>query len=127
MNITLLTGNLTREPEKVENIKEGTLCRMTLAVNETYTKNDGTRAVSFFNVMVWNKPAENCLKYLHKGSKVAVAGRMQQRSWENEKGERKYATELVATEIEFISTPKNDNEKSKESKELTPVDDELPF
>lgn len=121
MQQTLMIGNLTKEPENVE-MQNNKLCKLVLAVNENYTNNNGEKVVQFFNVVVWNKLAENCLKYLHKGSKIAVLGRIQNRTWEDEKGMKKYAVEIVATDIEFLSPKKEDSIK------LTPVEDkDLPF
>lgn len=123
MNISFLTGNLTKEPQKVE-LDGKSLCKLTIAVNENFTKEDGTRPVQYFIVTAWNKVAENCLKYLKKGSKVSIVGKIQNRSWEDKDGTKRYAIEIVATEIEFLSTP-----KSKEIPEACePIeDDSLPF
>lgn len=105
MNISFLTGNLTKEPQKVE-LDGKSLCKLTIAVNENFTKEDGTRPVQYFIVTVWNKVAENCLKYLKKGSKVSIVGKIQNRTWEDKDGTKRYAIEIVATEVEFLSTPK---------------------
>lgn len=124
MNVSYLIGNLTNNPEKVEGTNK-TLCKLNIAVNANYTEADGTRPVQFFNVAVWGVLADNCLKYLKKGSKVAVVGKLQTRSWESKEGEKHYTTEIVANEVEFLSSPK---EKTSEVKNATPIDDEgLPF
>lgn len=123
MNISILVGNLTKDPQKVEGVQK-TLCKISLAVNENYTK-DGERPVQYFSVSVWGKLAENCLKYLKKGSKITVIGKLQNRSWEDENGVKRYAQEIVANEIEFVSTPK---EKEQVPESCEPVeDDTLPF
>ena len=117
MNICYLIGNLTRQPQEVE-LENKQLCKLTVAVKENFTVN-GERPTQFFNVAVWGALATNCLRYLDKGSKVAVAGRLQTRSWDDN-GTKKYAVEIVATEVEFLSSPKG--------KEMTPIKDEnLPF
>lgn len=123
MNISFLTGNLTKEPQKVE-LDGKSLCKLTIAVNENFTKEDGTRPVQYFIVTVWNKVAENCLKYLKKGSKVSIVGKIQNRTWEDKDGTKRYAIEIVATEVEFLSTP-----KGKDLPEACePIeDDTLPF
>lgn len=127
MFITYGFGNLTREPEKVETSNGKILCKMSIASNESYTKEDGTRPVQYFNVVVWNKLAEICLKYLKKGSKVFVQGNPQNRSYETADGEKKYIYEIVADKVEFIGMPKGKEEKA-EQQEMTPIDDEdLPF
>ena len=124
MNISFLIGNLTKEPQKVE--KEGkTLCKLTIAVNENFTKADGTRPVQYFMVTVWDKLAENCLKYLKKGSKVSIVGKIQNRTWEDADGIKKYAIEIVANEVEFLSSPKSKTDAPEGCKPIE--DDNLPF
>lgn len=122
MNIIMLVGGVIKEPEKVEGTN-ATLCKLFIAVNENFTRENGERPVQYFNVAVWGKLAENCLKYLHKGSKIGIVGKIQNRSWEQD-GVKRYATEVVANEIEFITTPKQD----KKDEQMTPIDDDvLPF
>lgn len=119
---TFLIGNLTRDPEQV-NISDKIVCKFSVAVNEMYVKQDGTRPVQFYNVIVWNKLAENCLKYLKKGSKIGLVGNPQNRCYEKD-GEKKYVYEIVAEEIEFLFSAKQKDDKP----ELTPIDDDnLPF
>lgn len=121
MNVTMLIGVLVKDPQKVE-LDGKSLCKLNIAVSENFTK-DGERPSQFFNVAVWNKMADICLKYLKKGSKIAVIGKIQNRSWEDKDGVKHYANEIVASEIEFLSTPKN-----KAPKDTTPVnDDKFPF
>jgi single-strand DNA-binding protein len=127
MNICYLVGNLTKEPEMVQTDKA--LCKLSIAVRENYTKGDGTRPSQFFNVAVWGKIGESCGKFLKKGSKVAIVGKMQNRSWEDKDGTKRYAMEVVATEVEFLSTPKDEVKATPmtdaEVKQLD--DDGLPF
>lgn len=111
MQISLFIGNLTKDPEKVQGQD---LCKLCIAVQENYTTRDGVRPTQFFNVAVWNKMAEICVKRLKKGNKVAIVGRIQNRSWEDKDGIKRYAQEIVATDIEFLQY-NNDNE------------DDLPF
>jgi hypothetical protein len=84
------------------------------------------KAVEFLNVIVWGKTAENCVKYLNKGSKISVVGKVQTRKWEDEKGNTKFAVEVVAQEIEYLSVKK----KEEKREEFEPIDDpdgQLPF
>ena len=101
MNICFEIGNLTDEPIKIEGVD---LVKFSIAVRANFTKADGTRPVDFFNVAVWGKMGENCLKYLHKGNKVAIVGRWQNVTYEKN-GEKKTSSEIVATDIEYL-TPK---------------------
>lgn len=131
MNITMLVGNLTKDPEMIQGT-EKSLCKFSIAVRENYTKEDGTRPSQFFNVAVWGKVGESCGKYLKKGSKVAVVGKIQNRMWEDKDGIKRYAIEIVATEIEFLSTQKQDVEVvakplTEEQVQKFIDDDGLPF
>ncbi len=106
MNKVFLIGNLTRDPETSETQSGVNVCRFAIAVNRNYTANDGTRETDFFNITVWRQLGENCGKYLKKGSKVAVVGSLQNRSYEDKDGVRRTVTDVVASEVEFL-TPKN--------------------
>lgn len=119
-------GNLTKEPEKIAGVDK-TLCKLTIAVNGKYTKADGSRPVEFFNVAVWGALGDNCINYLHKGSKIAVIGNIQTRSWEDN-GEKKYTFEIVAKEIEFLGSPASKESKETATQEIMPIQDgDLPF
>lgn len=102
-------GRLTKDPEKIEANDKKAFCKFILATNENYSK-DGKPAVSYHTIIVWNAIAENCLKYLSKGSLVSVVGRVQYRNWEDANGEKKYVTEIIGEEISFLSTKKVENE-----------------
>ena len=144
MNKVMLIGNLTRDPELVTTNNGISLCKFGLAVQRRFSSNDGERDVDFFNIVVWRGPAENCYKYLKKGSKVGISGSIQTRSYEGNDGVKKYATDIVAEEVEFL-TSKNasvdgdvpmqevpsgskSNGKSDVVNTFTPIDDnDLPF
>ncbi|MBP5308605.1 MAG: single-stranded DNA-binding protein [Clostridia bacterium] len=139
MNKVYLIGNLTRDPEISETSGGVHVCRFAIAVNRTYASSDGTRETDFFNITVWRQLAENCGKYLKKGSKVAVVGQLQNRSYEDKDGVRRTVTDVIANEIEFL-TPKSAGEGfegdaavvSRPARKEKPVleevdDDQLPF
>ena len=106
MNKVYLIGNLTRDPELNETASGISVCRFTVAVSRDYRNGDGMRETDFFNITVWRQQAENCGKYLKKGNKVAVVGSLQNRSYEDKEGIKRTVTDIVASEIEFL-TPKN--------------------
>lgn len=106
MNKVYLIGNLTRDPEMSETPSGVPFCRLGLAVNRPYAGSDGERATDFFNITVWRTHAENCGRYLKKGSKVAVVGSLQNRSYEDKDGIKRNVTDVIANEVEFL-TPKN--------------------
>lgn len=133
MNKVYLIGNLTRDPELSTTANGISLCRMSIAVSRRFAGPDGNRETDFFNISVWRGAAENCGKFLKKGSKVAVAGSLQNRSYDAQDGTKRYVTDIVADEVEFLSS-KNDNSSNDEMPESKPVsdlqpidDDQLPF
>ena len=105
MNKVILIGNLTRDPELSETPSGVAVCRFSIAVSRDYAGQDGNRETDFFNITVWRGRAENCGKYLKKGNKVAVVGSLQNRSYDDKDGNKRYVTDIVASEVEFL-TPK---------------------
>ena len=103
MNKVYLIGNLTRDPEVSETPNGITLCRFAIAVNRNYSS-DGERQTDFFNITVWRTQAENCGRYLKKGSKVAIVGSLQNRTYEDKDGNKRTVTDIVASEVEFLSS-----------------------
>ena len=107
MNKVILIGNLTSEPQLKFTTNNTPVASFTIAVNRNYTKEDGTKETDFINIVVWNKRAENVKNYLDKGSKVGIVGRLQVRKYQNERGENRYVTEVVAEEVEFLNSKKS--------------------
>ncbi len=136
MNKVYLIGNLTRDPELSETSNGVAFCRFSIAVNRTFVNADGNRETDFFNIIVWRSLAEHCGKYLKKGNKVAIAGALQNRAYEDKDGVKRTVTDIVASEIEFLTTVNKGDEEipadikptKKGGPSLTPVDDDdLPF
>ena len=132
MNKVYLIGNLTRDPELSETATGVAFCRFAVAVNRPFANAEGNREVDFFNVIVWRGLAENCGRFLKKGSKVAVVGSLQNRSYEDKEGIKRTATDIVASEVEFLNTNREGEEVVKPIKTEKPVlteieDDSLPF
>ena len=131
MNRVYLIGNLTRDPELATTTSGVSVCRFALAVQRRFSNAEGEREADFFNVVVWRGQGENCHKYLKKGSKCAVVGSLQNRSYDANDGSKRTITEIVADEVEFLTTKASDAERpadKKEVSELEPIDDDsLPF
>ena len=138
MNKCIFIGNLTRDPEYQTTGAGVSLCRFSIAVNRAYSNASGERETDFINIVTWRGLAENCSKYLTKGSKVCVVGSLQNRTYEDKDGNKRYATDIVAEDVEFISSRNGGAEQgesvavSKSSKstkiELENADDDtLPF
>ena len=136
MNKVYLIGNLTRDPEVSETSGGVPYCRFSIAVNRNFTNADGNREADFFNIIVWRGQAEPCGRFLKKGSKIAVVGSLQNRSYEDKDGVKRTVTDIVASEVEFLTTNRGEEEMQdiarpvkKERLSLEPVDsdDDLPF
>lgn len=108
MNKIIVTGNLTKDPEVRETAAGEKVCNFSVAVQRNFTNENGERGVDYLNVVAWNKLAETVMKYCKKGDKVGVAGRIQIRSWQDKEGVKKYATEIVAAEVEFLYLKKQE-------------------
>ena len=131
MNKVQLIGNLTRDPELNETPSGVAVCRFSIAVNRSYANEEGERIADYFNITVWRGQAENCGKFLKKGSKVAIMGSLQNRTYEDKDGVERKVTDIIASEVEFLTSIKSEetsNEKPKEKPTLEEVSDEdFPF
>lgn len=103
-------GNLTRDPDYSETSSGVAVCRFSIAVNRRYTTANGERETDFFNVTAWRGLAETVAKYCKKGQKVAVIGTIQIRQYEANDGSTRTSVEVVADEVEFLSTRSGDSE-----------------
>jgi len=102
VNKIIVSGNLCKDIELKYTPDSLAIASFSIAVNEKYKDKE---SVSFFNVTAFGKTAENCEKYLGKGSKVLIDGSLKQESWEKD-GEKKYAIKIIAQRVEFIGKPK---------------------
>ncbi len=103
VNKVILVGRLGADPE-VKAIGSGsTVARLNLATSETWVK-DGQKQerTEWHRITVWGKLAEICGKHLTKGRQVYVEGKLQTRSWEDQQGQKRYATEIVASTVQFL-------------------------
>lgn len=113
LNRVILVGRLTRDPDLRYTTNGGVaVTRFTVAVNRKFTNQQGEREADFINIVAWRALAENCGNYLKKGSLVAIEGRIQTRSYENQEGRTVYVTEVVADDVRFLSIPRGDQEES---------------
>ena len=135
MNKVMLIGNLTKDPEITTTNSGVSVCRFSLAVQRRFANADNGPQPDFFNIVVWRGQAENCHRFLKKGSKCSVLGRIQNSSYEASDGTKRYTTEIVAEEVEFLGTrPAGDGEGAPkpapkdDTAVLEPIDDDsLPF
>ena len=108
MNSIQLIGNLTRDPELKTTGNGVSVCSFTIAVERRFKDSDGNKQTDFIPVVCWRQLAEVCDKYLAKGRKVAVVGSLQTRSYTDKDGNKRYAYDIVADEVEFL-TPKSES------------------
>ena len=104
MNKVFLIGNITRDPELSETSSGVSVCHFGIAVNRSYSSSDGERQTDFFNVTAWRGLADNIARFLRKGSKVAVSGSVQIRTYEDNQGNRRSAVDIIAQDVEFLTT-----------------------
>ena len=110
MNKVILIGNLVRDVELSTTPSGVSVAKFTLAVNRTFTNSEGEREADYPNIIAWRDLADRCAQYLSKGKKAAVVGMLQTRSYEVE-GQKRYVTEVVASEVEFL-TPKGESQQA---------------
>ena len=109
MNKAILIGRLTRDPELRTTSTGRNVCQFSIAVNRTFTNANGEREADFINCVVWDKQAENLVKYQKKGNQIAVDGRIQTRNYDDKDGKRVYVTEVLANSISFLDAKGNSN------------------
>ena len=131
MNSVQLTGNLGKDPELQEAGQTGkNVCKFSIAVRRQFANRDGEYESDWFNCVVWEKSAEFLCKYARKGSKVGVVGRLQNRSWEDDNGQKRFATDVIVSSIEILDKLQKNGDCPQDdpNQGMTPVeDDNLPF
>lgn len=105
LNKVMIIGNLGRDPEMRYTPSGSAVTSFSVAVSRQWTGQDGAhKDTEWFNVVTWNKLAEQCSQILTKGQKVYVEGRLQTRSWDGQDGQKHYRTEVVAAAVEFLDS-----------------------
>lgn len=139
MNRAILLGRLTKDPDFTTTTNGVSVCSFSLAISRRFADASGERPTDFLNIVTWRGLADNCHKFLKKGSQVSVIGSIQTRTYEAQDGTKRTITEIVADEVEFIgtkSTGAQDTESISEEKpkvsKLEPIgdnsnNDDLPF
>jgi single-strand DNA-binding protein len=104
INKVIIVGRLGTDPEIKHTQNSQVVARLSVATSENWTDKSGQKQerTEWHRVVVWGKLAELCGKYLSKGRQVYVEGRLQTRSWEDNQGQKKYSTEIVANTVQFL-------------------------
>ena len=107
VNVVVITGNLTRDPE-LRHLGSGTaVCKLRVAVNSRRKDGQSGEWVdkpNYFDVTVWGAQGENCANYLNKGRPVAVEGRLDWREWEDQGGNKRQSVEIIANTVQFLGS-----------------------
>ena len=133
-----MIGRLTRDPELKYTANGNAVCTFTVAVNRPYTNQAGERQADFIDIVAWNKLAEIVAEYMTKGRLVAVEGRIQTRTYENQEGQKRKVVEVIADLVRFLDKVSSNQSSADDAwgnlgqeVELDGVDtiedDEIPF
>lgn len=136
MNKVFLIGRLTQDPTASTLQSGHSYCRFSIAVNRSYSR-DGENRADFINIVTWDGLAQNCVKYLEKGSQVAVTGSIQTGSYERD-GVKRQTFDIRADQVEFLSRANGGNGQGQATaaspnrdvdtlKEVEDGDDDMPF
>lgn len=134
MNKVILVGNVTKDLELKTTANGISTCTFSVAVNRKFKNAQGVQEADYINIVTWRQTAELCVKYLAKGRKVGVVGSIQTRSYTAKDGGKRYVTEVVADDVEFL-TPRGSAGENIQAGQPTNIsngftevaDDELPF
>ena len=124
-------GRLTKDPEIRYTQNNMTVANFSIAVSRRFAKESDEVKADFFNVIAWNKTGEFVSKYFKKGQQIAVVGRLQNRNWDDQNGQKHYATDVVAEEVYFAGSKAenntNNNTENADITDFTSESDSLPF
>ena len=102
-NKVILIGNMTADPELKQTASGLSVCSFTIAINRRFTKGEqGQQNVDFINIVTWRQQAEFVSRYFKKGNPILVCGQLQTRTWTDNQGVKRYATEVIADEVSFV-------------------------
>jgi len=123
VNSVHLVGRLGKDPELRKTAKDKSVCTFSLAT-DGYGKD---APADWHNIVVWEKQAENCNEYLHKGSMVFVGGRIVTRKYDDKEGITRYRTEIIAHTVKFLDSKRRESESHEEAAPAEAANDGLPF
>ncbi len=138
LNKVVLMGRLTKDPEIKSTMQGKSVSAFTLAVDRGYVKPGEERQADFINIVTFNSTADFVARYFAKGQLVAVCGRLQTRTWDDNEGKRHYVTEVIGDEVHFAESKREGaaNQQRTENNFASPIpdgfnadvdDDDLPF
>lgn len=134
INRVVLVGRLTRDPE-LRRTQNGTaVASFTLAIDNRIKDENGNKTTSFIPCVVWNQQAENCVRFLHKGSLAGIEGRLNQRTYQNKEGNNVQVIEVMCDSVQYLepkkqeeSSPSAEPVETKNTSNVNVDEDSLPF
>jgi len=130
LNKVMLIGNLGKDPEMRYTPNGNAVTSFSLACSRTWVvEGESREETEWFNIVIWGKLAETTAQYVTKGQKIYVEGRLQNRSWEGQDGQKRYRTEVVANDVIFLGGKSKEPSDSGFAEEVEPAVevDDLPF
>ncbi len=127
MNRVILIGRLTADPELRYTTSNRAYTRFTLAVNRDYKKENGETEADFISIVAWEQLAETIHKYVKKGHRICVEGRIQTGSYDKEDGSRGYLTDVIINHLEFLEKKSSDDRPASEYTATSPAETEDSF
>ena len=122
MNKVVLVGRLTKDPEIKNTSSQVQFCNFTVAVDRRFKDQSGQRQADFINCVAWRQTASFISSYFRKGSKIGIVGSLQSRSFDDNNGQRRYVTEVVADNVEFLSSKNSSKDDAFIQKSFCPKD-----
>ena len=120
-NKVILIGNMTADPELKQTAAGISVCSFSIAVNRRFAKAEqGQQNVDFINIVTWRQQAEFVSRYFKKGNPILICGQLQTRTWNDTQGQKRYATEVVADEVSFVSPASQTNGAAPAGSSYTP-------
>lgn len=120
MNKVILMGRMTKDVEVKTTPAGKSVCSFTVACDKRFKAQNGERQADFINCVAWEKHATTIGNYFHKGSRIMVVGRLETRSYDDQNGQKRYVTEVIVDEIEFVDT-KAESGNQQTAQEQPPV------
>lgn len=117
-NKVILIGNMVADPELKQSTSGISVCSFNIAVNRRFKNENGQQECDFITIVAWRQQAEFVCKYFKKGKPILVCGQLQTRTWTDNQGNKRYATEVVADEVSFVGN--NDAATETKSQPQTP-------
>ena len=115
MNHVMLIGRLTAKPELRYTGSNIPYSRFSIAINRSFSNNQGQRETDFINIVVWRKQAENVCNFLDKGSLVAVEGRLQTGNYDDKDGNKRYTMDVVGDNVQFLESKSQSQNRTSSS------------